>query len=211
MAIVDYASLKTAVYNWLDRTPGVNADSSFADRVDDGILLGESFLNRRLRAREMITTANLTTSAGSAALPTDFLAIKNVIWNGSPPDSLTEVDDAEFEKKYAGFGAGSPEVYLIRGANLLIAPYDDTGNAITLVYYQKLAGLSGSSTTNWLITKYPDVYLFTVLTEMQAFAQNVQIAMAWKARRDEVMEETWRSGQFYRGPASAVRPIGPTP
>ncbi len=202
MTISTYAELQTAVQNWMDR-------SDFSSRVPEFIALAEAFFNRKLRCREMVATSSFTTTAGTATLPTDFLQAINVYWNGSTPKSLEEYPDQVFEDRYGALTAGPPEAYLIRGLSIYVAPVDNT-TQLKLIYYQKIPALASSS-TNWLLTAHPDLYLFAALTEAELFTLDSQAASIWGPRRDAVLEDVWRSGQFYRGAAPGIRISGPTP
>ena len=59
MAITTYAELQTAIANWLAR-------DDLTTYLPDFITLFEAAANRRLRVRQMETTATLTPSSGSA-------------------------------------------------------------------------------------------------------------------------------------------------
>ncbi len=206
MTISTYTELQTAITNWTDQS----GNTVFTNRETEMITIAEAWLNRKLRCREMITTATVTPVSGTAALPSDFLQVKDVIWTGSPVTVLEEWDDVAFQGQYGSTSTATPpRAYLIRGTNLLVGPRSDT--PLTLVYYQKIPALSASNTTNWLLTSHPDLYLFASLVEGAAFMEDAQAAGLWKQRRDEILDEVWKSGQFYRGPTSAIRLRGATP
>ncbi len=203
MSITTYAELQTAVQNWMDR-------ADFSSRVPEFIALAEAHFNRKLRCREMVATSSFNTTAGTATLPTDFLQTINLYWSGSTPKTLEEWQDQPFEDYFGALTAGPPEAYLIRGLSIYVAPVDNT-TALKLIYYQKIPALTVSNTTNWLLTAHPDLYLFATLTEAELFTLDPQAASIWGPRRDAVLEDVWRSGQFYRGAAAAIRISGPTP
>jgi hypothetical protein len=71
MAITTYSELQAAVGNWLDH-------SLFAARIPEFIALFEAAANRRLRVREQEAATALMPSAGTAALPADYLAWRRV-------------------------------------------------------------------------------------------------------------------------------------
>ena len=50
-----------------------------------------------------------------------------------------------------------------------------------------VSALSGG--TNWLMTNYPDVYLFGTLAEAYGFIGDFDKASMWAARRDAVFDE----------------------
>jgi len=67
---------------------------------------------------------------------------------------------------------------------------DDRTDAYELHYYQKIPSLIGSdSNSNWLLTEYPNAYLFGLMTEAAGQGRNAEMAQLYKARRDEVFQE----------------------
>ena len=54
--------------------------------------------------------------------------------------------------------------------------------------FRPLAG-AANPTTNWLLTEYPNAYLFGVITELAAVQRNAEMAQLYKARRDEAFAE----------------------
>lgn len=202
MAITTYSELQTAIGNWMDR-------SDLNSRIPEFIQLFEAFANRKIRSREMEARTSFTTTGGSASIPDDFLESKNVFWTGSPVKSLEPYDSVTFELKYGDLQAGEPSAYLIEGDTMYVAPVNDT-TGLKMLYYQRIPDLA-TNLTNWLLTKHPDAYLFGSLVESEAFTLDANAASLWKGRRDEVIDEIWRSGQFYRGTSQAIRVVGATP
>lgn len=206
MSITTYAELLTAAQNWMDRT-----DSSFATgRLPECVAMFEAFINRKIKSRDMHATTTFTTVSGAATLPSDLIQIISVTWTGSPVTPLEELEDADFQAKYGDLSTGTPSAYSVVGSTITIAAVDDT-TTYKLKYYQKVPALSNTNTTNWLLAAHPDLYLFGVLTEAEAFTEDADAAGLWKARRDEIVQEVFKVGQFYRMPAMAVKVAGPTP
>jgi hypothetical protein len=67
----------------------------------------------------------------------------------------------------------------------------DGAYAAVLEYFAKVPALSNSNTTTWLLTNYPNAYLFGTFAEAEAFLgaddQDPRIAM-WIQRRDQALE-----------------------
>ena len=70
MALTNYTELKATLANWLNRS------DLTTEIADDFIKLAEADFNSKLRVRAMISQANVTVNAETAALPTDFLQIR---------------------------------------------------------------------------------------------------------------------------------------
>jgi len=204
MALATYSDLQAAVQTWLDRT-------DISAQAPDCITLAEGYFQRNLRVRQMIATSTFTTTAGVATLPTDFLGAISVRRMGNPVTTLLPLDDAEFNRLYCTLTSGTPNAYLISGLSIYVAPVDNTTN-LNLNYYQKIPALSISNTTNWLLTAYPDLYLFGTIAEAELLSKDGQSGAGWKARRDEVCQEIQMSEAFrYRAPSPQIRIQGINP
>lgn len=164
-------------------------------------------MQRGLRVRQMQAITTLTPSSGSVSLPTDFLAVKAVTWRGGTVRDLGWKEAEEFDAFYGDGRSGTPRDYTIIGSTLYVGPVDNTN--IRLVYYQKIPPLSNSNTTNWLLTAYPDLYLFATLTEMELFGKDMNESGTWKQRRDATLAEINTSDNFsFRGPSPSIRIVG---
>src|SRR5262249_42740962 len=146
--------------NWLDH-------SLFAARIPEFIALFEAAANRRLRVRQQEAQATLTPSAGSVALPSDYLAWRRVTWTGSTPGELQYAHPSYLQAAYPSSPSDVPRIFTIEGSTVKIRPLEDT--SLEFDYLQKIPALSDSATTNWLLTEHPDLYLFGSLVEAQMF------------------------------------------
>ena len=164
--ITDYASLKTAIADYLNR-------DDLIDRIPTFIQLAEAEMNMRLRTREMIIRAEATSDNEYVQLPSDWLeAIRLKIVDGTSPLRYVTLDEAEQilnDRSITRVMAYS----LMNGAiELVPAPGDDVD--IEMVYYGKIPSLSNSNTTNWLLTKAPDAYLYAALMHAAPFLMDDQ-------------------------------------
>ena len=150
----------------------------------------EADANSRLRVLPMETSTSLTTVSGDVALPTDYIAWRTIRDNvNTYEDELEYVHPAYLPPSSLTAGQ-CPKLFAIEGSTLKIRPTDDTADAWTLHYYQKIPTLVGSNTNiNWLLTEYPNAYLFGLMVEAAGDGRNVEMAQLYKARRDEVFAE----------------------
>lgn len=167
MAITTYAELQTAVMDYLDR-PDL---SSF---VTTFITLAEGSINARLRVRQMETVANLTPTAGAVTLPTDYLQYRRVVDLGSPRNELDYVSPSVADNLYPYGTAGRALDFTIIGDSLKTYPL--TSYDVELTYYAAVPALSVSNTTNWLLTKRPELYLRLSIAHAANFIQDNQAA-----------------------------------
>ena len=83
MAFTTYTELKSVVADYLART-------DLTTQIPDFITLAEVRLKRDLRIRQMlkVATSAMTVSDSTVALPSDFLAIREIHLDTNPAASL---------------------------------------------------------------------------------------------------------------------------
>lgn len=226
MSITTYTNLQTSVSDWLQR-------ADMASRIPDFVTMFEAVCNRRLRLREMETSVGITLgtptyalltetgdelvteadpdidlTAGAADLPTDYLTWRRVTWTGSPRTELEYVHPSILSAWYPTTPSGIPQHFTIEGSTLKVRP-TDSASMIEFDYYQRIPDLATNS-TNWLLTAHPDLYLSGTLYEAFSFIPELEKALLWKARRDELFEEIKLLDKATKGPSS-IRVMGYTP
>jgi len=209
MAITTYTELKTAVATWLAR-------SDLTSVIPDFITLAEAEFQRSIRDRRMVTTSDLSTSAGTAtvALPADFLEARTLILQSTPYRTLTYATPAQINRNWpSASDTGTPSQYTIIGTNLKLGKIPDAVYTLELEYYQKIPVLSGSNADNWLLLAYPDIYLFASLEQAGFYTKNdrlVSVANAGLRRgmdslEAEGMRSSWGGGPLAAAVDSTVR------
>lgn len=201
MSITNYSELQTAIASWMAR-------GDLTTNIPDFITIFEAVANRRLKTRLQELAATLTPTNGVATIPADYLIWRRCTWTGSSPRELEYVHPSYLRSLYPTLPQGYPRHFTIEGSNLTMGPSDNTD--LTFDYFQKIPALSVSNTTNWLLTAWPDVYLYGALAEAQGFVKDYQALSAWAARREGLFDEIEKLDKATRGP-SAVRVMGATP
>jgi hypothetical protein len=205
MTISTYAELKTAIANWfMDRT---DIGTTYGDEI---IALAEAYFNQNLRVREMETVEDLTPDVdGVCTLPAEYIEAQRVVELASIRRPLEFITPEMADVWYADRAGGLASCYTIVGTTLTALP--TSTNDIELTYWAVIPPLSGSQTTNWLLTKSPNLYLHTCLMYAAEFAkvqdQFVQEA-ALVARFVELLHGANERGKFGN---AAVMQRGPTP
>lgn len=202
-----YAEIIAAVKAYSDRY-----DTDVDNQISTFIIFSEARINRRLRIREMSTRYSIPTVTDKAedqyALPTDFLAIRNIfLLNSTDKQTMTLITPQEINDAQALSGLGGGYYYAIIENMLQISPKQDTGSTIEMAYYQRVPPLTSINTTNWMSLIHPDVYLSAMMGEVEAFLKNKEGADAWfnrcKIAINEIdlsaAEDTWS------GPVLAMR------
>ena len=109
---------------------------------------------------------------GDVALPADYLTWRTVrptlprspVRRLPPPfDELDYVHPAYLPPvQHNGFRP----LFTIEGNTFKVRPVDDRAGAYEFHYYQKIPTLVGTDlNTNWLLTEYPNAYLFGLMVE----------------------------------------------
>lgn len=170
MAITTYTELQTALQNW-----PVRGDTTFTNRITEYITIAEGWIAYgldmgqvkvpplRIRAMEATATPSMVAGTATVALPTRYVAMRNIYIDTDPKRKLVPVSPEQriFEKPYASNGI--PEVYSIEGDNIVLGDIPNSADALSVLYYQRFAAFSVGSDTNWLLTNSPNTYLFGAL------------------------------------------------
>ena len=172
MALDTYAALQAAVADYLAR-------SDLTTQIPDFITLNESRLNKILRTRFQETVASVTIDAVTEALPADFLEARTFVLSSSPNVVLEFMAPTDLETTYASGTTGKPLNFAIIGSNFKFGPSPDSTYTASLTYYAKIPALSVSNTTNWLLTNYPDLYLYGTLMEAAPFTASDDRIPVW--------------------------------
>lgn len=187
MAITNYSALVSTVSDYMSRTDLAGVIPSF-------VRLAEGRFNRDIRAPDMITTYTATLSSSGLQLPGDYLEWMSVVWQGERTVNLRFVrpDSEEWQFRYRP--NGDPAFFTIMD-EMRIRPY--VPGTATLTYYRTISPLEDVS-TNWLLTKFPDLYLYATLSEAYAYQKDEERASAYSnlAKREyTAVEQTSDSGK----------------
>ena len=164
MAFSSYSDLKSAISNWF------MGRADLASNADDFIDLAEGHFNQVLRCREMETTVSLTPVSNVCTLPTDYLEYKRVVEVTSPRRKLEYITEDAADALYPFRDSGPANNFTIVGSSLQAFPLST--NNIELTYYQKIPALSDDNTTNWLLSRSPNLYLHTCLFYAAEFVKD---------------------------------------
>ena len=181
MSISTYSELKTALINW-----GKRPDLSTV--LGDFIALAEARIQRSLLARVQEVETEITMTVGSryAALPSDFDA-PIAVWSKAslPREELPQ----RLPEQLPGSNVnGYPEAWAIDGSNIAFDKPASSAWALDFRYSKPLA-LSDSEPTNYILTNYPDVYLFGALVELHAYAFDDANAAKYEARFRSALDD----------------------
>jgi hypothetical protein len=211
MGLANYTQLQTELTTWLyDRSDLTAAVQSF-------ITLAEADFNRRLRARDQITRLEDTASGRWYTLPTDFqellqiTAVRPGQGGSGYPLKLLSKEDAQ-QLRYNDVGGaytGNVPTYfnisLSDRLEFIPSVADDT--VIALTYYQRIPSLTVDAPTNWLLTKHPDLYLYSSLMQAAPYLDDDDRIPVWQQLAEKILADINTDAQNSRfGGAMFRRP-----
>ncbi len=213
MALDTYANLQTAIANELAR-------SDLTSYIPDWITLAEGEANVKIYCRLMDQRATATVDTTTAepeyiSLPSDFMVMKwirlpNV--SGKPKLEFMTPTQIDEYTTYIGNATGQPEFFTVFGDEMQLAPVPDSNYTLEMLYRKNVPPLATNS-TNWLLTNYPQYYLYASLKHSAPFLKDDNRIVLWKALADEAVEDIKNeniSAQFSAGPVT-IRTATPTP
>jgi hypothetical protein len=163
-----YDDLKAAVARWMNRTD-LGAD------IPGFIANAESRIATDLRVRKMLVSMTLNAAAGQGALlPPGWLEFKSLAIDGCPLSFMPQ----EMLALRSTYQAGTPQSYTTVGSEVLLNPLPDVAYSVDTVYYKKIDPLFQSS-SNWLLTDHPNVYLYAAMVEGALFLKKPDEAATW--------------------------------
>lgn len=190
MAFDSYSDLQTSIASYLAR-------SDLTTQIPDFIRFAEIRLRRDLRIRQMLSTATLTATAGTATLtiPSDFLEARDFVVNGNPVQPLNYVSPALYSRNSRSDVSGKPLDYTVLASAFKLAPNPDTGYTFTLTYYAAPAFLSDTNTSNIFLTTCPDLLLYGALVEAEPFLMNDARVNTWGSMFDRSIASLIKSDE----------------
>ena len=200
MALTTYTTLKASIANWLNRS------DLTSEIADDFIKLTEADFNSKLRVRKMITQTSFTIDSETEALPTGFLQVRDIyILHGNTKCPLRYMTPSQMDQIKGTSTTGLPSSYTILGDTFRFSPKPDSSYTAYINYYKSFDALSDTTTTNYILTTHPAIYLYGSLFHAANFLGgiNPQQVQTWQqmfATAMERLELNDREDQFSGSP-----------
>ena len=175
--ITNYTELKTEVANWIHR-------SDLTNNIPVFIQLAESKIANSIKGRKLETVYTTTFTAGvnSIPLPADYASIKSIVVLSNPQSVCELIPDNWLAQYNANGDTGIPQFYSINGDNILFSSIPDGAYSVQITYYADLTQLSSLNATNWVLTKYPYLYLYGALIEASIYTNDPDQVTFYQAK-----------------------------
>lgn len=214
--IVDYASLQTAVIEYLAR----DQDTFLIGRVPSFIQMSEAKFNRTVFVRQMEARSSTITDPTAdepefIALPADFQTMRRIritASTGKADLQFMSGEQLEEFRQRRGDVAAQPEYFSIFGSEIELAPTPDAVYTLEMIYRANIPPLS-TNNTNWLLTLAPDLYLYGALMESAPYIKEDDRLQTWGSGFKQALDDLNALGltsTFNAGPVQ-VRVSGVTP
>jgi hypothetical protein len=187
-----YEGLCTAIADTLNR-------ADLTTGIPNFVALATARIQRdmpRSRHPSAITRAQASVSFNYAPLPLDFIAVYQLLDQNTSlsidymsPDQTREI----LSQGYNGTTSSTKPVifYTIVGNTLRIipAPGATAPTTLDLWYYATLPALNTSNTTNWVLTKYPDLYLYGSLVHSAPYLKADERIALWETSYQTILRD----------------------
>jgi hypothetical protein len=188
MAINDFASLQTAIQNWLGGRTDLTA------RIPEFISLAEAQIAQDL----LRYTKRATISLGSDMnnLPSDCTELRTIrLVTATPsldkPLVVTSPVDLATRRANNGDATGRPVACAVfnngTSMTILVQPTPDQVYNAEITYFPVLVPLSTGAPTNAVLTESPGLYLYGALKEAEPFLENDERVPLWETKYKTVM------------------------
>lgn len=184
MAMANYSELQASIANWLHR-------SDLTAVIPDFIALAESRINRAFSARGTEVETVLTTTPHSAFvdLPADF-GTPIVLWIESFIPRQELILKQASELNYSPIES-FPNFWAIKSNQIQLNRIAGDSYPLRLRYLQNIN--IAVTNTNYVLTNYPDIYLYGVLVEAASFIRDEAQAPIWQQKFEAAMIEAQSS------------------
>lgn len=173
MALANYNDLTSSIADFLNR-------DDLTSVIPDFVTMAEARLNREVRHWRQEDRVTATVDTQYTALPNNFLEpIRMSLSAGSTYTlELVGVHEMANLRANAMNTTGRPRYFTILDQSIEVFPSPDADYTAELVYYETIPSLQANS-TNWLMTNYPDAYLYGSLLHSAPYLQEDARLQTW--------------------------------
>lgn len=192
MALANYSDLQAAVASWAHRT-------DLGSSIPDFIALAEARMSSDLSSKSLELVQTATITAGVATLPDNVIeTLRLRVVGATKPDvEITSSERIESLRQAAYAGSSIYASLIGREVHL----YPTTTGSLQVVAKCRVPALSTNS-TNWVLTTFPNVYLFGALVELADHTADDSGRIRWATRYAEAVAQA-NAALTYRGQRSA--------
>lgn len=195
---MNYTELQAAIAGWLQR-------SDLTSIIPTWVRFATAGFNRDLRVRYMESRDSSSLTAEYSALPGDVLEVIAV--SDDDGNRLRYLDRQQFAALVETGAQPNPAVFTVEDWQLRVLPAPSVSEPldVTILYYEQLPALVAAADTNWLLTDYPDLYLYGSLIHARAWLHDDQRLVLVKKMYDSALAELKRHKWAATGIATVMQ------
>jgi hypothetical protein len=177
--------------------------------IPDFVTLATSRIQRdmaRVKHPYMINRSQATVIDNYVPLPSDFVSIFQIMFQDTTqnfvyvsPDQSKEVLARGWDNTSSPFLVTQNSVsatslttyYTIIGNRIRIfpAPTQTSPDQLDLWYYARLNPLNNQTTTNWVLSRYPDLYLYGALVHTAPYLKADERIQVWESAYQTILKD----------------------
>lgn len=182
--ITDYSTLKTEIANFIHRT-------DLTSNIPTFIQLAEAKIANLIKGLplETVVTSTMTAGVNYLALPNDYAEMQSIVVLSSPNSILQSIPDHVLATYNSNGISGVPEFYNISGSNIYFSKIPDSSYSVQITYLARLASLTDIVTTNFVLTKYPYLYLYGALIEASIYTNDPDQVQFYQVKFDAAIND----------------------
>jgi len=176
MAITTYDELKSSIANWLNR-------DDLTAVIPDFISMAEANFNRSVRHWRMEKRSTAIANTQYTALPEDFIEPLRFSITSGTTTRLEMLSQAQMldRRESSDNVANNSRFYAITDGSIELLPTPSSDQTLEMVYYSRPTALSDVNNSNWLLTYYPDAYLYGALVHSAPYLADDSRLQVWAA------------------------------
>ena len=200
MAITNYTELQSTIADFLNRDDLTAVIPTF-------ITLAEAEFNRRLRHWRMENRASAEVDGQYSAIPADFLEPIRLHLETSNYRTLELMSQADMQsmRMRNSDTSGEPAYYALTQGEIELYPTPDATYDLEMNYYARIPALSGSNATNWLLTYFPDAYLYGALLHSAPYLVDDARTQVWASLYQSAIDNVNMASDKARSVTSGMR------
>lgn len=186
--ITNYATLQTAVADWLARGDLSSYIPGFIQNWEEKFYRQPKNFGRFMEASFAGTIASSV-----LAVPSDYLGLKYAYVNTSPASRLDRVSLNQLYGTYPrNFDTGLPRWIARDLTNFVFGPAPDSDYDIAGVYYAKptlIRDFTADAAAHWIIINAPDLALYGSLLQATPFLRNDARIQTWQSFYNDSLQD----------------------
>lgn len=187
-AITGYASLKTAITDWLANGTLTTFTDNFIQNWE------ERFYRQPMNfGRWMETSLSSAIASSVLAVPAAYLGLKSAYVSGQNSPPLNRVSLQNMLGRYPRAGTPRVPLFIARdGANFIFGPVPDSTYTIKGTYWAKpvlIRNFASDAAAHWIILNAPDLALYGSLIAAEPFLRNDARTALWRDLYAEALKD----------------------